>query len=130
MPWPLLADMVLVIHFGVLVFNVGGLLLIWIGNLAGWRWVNYLRFRVLHAGAIAYIVAKAWAGEACPLTMLEAWLREQAHQESYRGSFIEYWLQSLLFFNAPDWVFLLGYTLFGLLVLAIWLLFPPRRRKH
>ena len=73
-----LADIVLVLHFAVVLFVVGGLVLILAGNLIGWRWVNSRWFRLLHLAAIAIVVAEAWLGITCPLTTLEIWLRAQS----------------------------------------------------
>jgi hypothetical protein len=38
-------------------------------------------------------------------------------------------VQRLLFYDAPAWVFASAYTLFGLLVVAVWWRHPPERRK-
>jgi polyferredoxin len=80
-------------------------------------------------GAIAIITAETWLGFVCPLTTLEMWLRTQARTPTYRGSFISHWLQRLLYYDLPPWVFLVAYTLFGLLVLGAWIYFPPGRRS-
>ena len=125
-PYPLFADLVLGLHVLIVLFVVGGLLVIVAGNLRGWRWVNALWFRVLHAGAIAIVVSQAWLGLACPLTTLEMWLRAQAGLATYSDSFIGHWLQRLLYVDAPLWVFTVVYTLFGLLVAWVWLRFPAR----
>lgn len=125
LPYQQLADAVLVLHAAVVAFVVGGLVLVVIGNLRNWRWVNALWFRLAHLGAIAVVVAEAWQGVVCPLTTLEMWLRAKAGATTYSGSFIEYWLQRVLYYEAPSWVFALGYSLFGLLVLAAWRYFPP-----
>lgn len=127
MPFQLLADVVLAVHVALVAFVVGGLLLVVGGNLAGWRWVNTLGFRVAHLAAIAIVVAQSWLDIVCPLTSLEVWLRAQARQSSYTGGFIEHWLQRLLYYDFPGWVFTLAYSLFGLAVLASWWYFPPRR---
>lgn len=129
-PYRLFADVVLSLHFAVVVFVVGGLVLIIAGNLRGWRWVNAPWFRVAHLGAIGVVVAEVWLGITCPLTTLEVWLRAKAGAETYSVSFIEHWLQRLLFYKAPSWAFVLGYTVFGLLVLATWWYFPPRSKNH
>lgn len=126
-----LADAVLLLHFGVVLFVIGGLVLVVVGNLRGWwPWVNSLWFRLAHVLAIGIVVAQAWLGEVCPLTTLESWLRVKAGSPSYSKSFIEHWVQQLLFYEAPFWVFTLAYTVFGLLVLASWWYFPPRHKKH
>jgi hypothetical protein len=130
MPYQLLADAVLVLHLAIVAFIVAGLALVVAGNARGWDWVNHRGFRLLHLGAILYVVAQAWLGRLCPLTTFEQWLRRQAGSGSYGGSFIEHWGARVLYFEAPPWVFVLAYTVFGLLVLAAWWYFPPRRRGH
>jgi hypothetical protein len=126
----LLANAVLALHFGIAAFVVVGLLLVIAGNLARWRWVNNARFRVAHVAAIGIVVAESWLGFACPLTTLEMWLRSRAGQASYGDGFVEYWLQRVLYYSAPPWVFVAGYTVFALLVLATWWYFPPRFKSR
>ncbi len=132
-----LADLVLVLHAGVVAFVVGGLLLVWVGNgleLRGLnRFVNRLGFRVAHLLAIAVVVAESWLGIACPLTSLEYALRARARAgvaapDAGEG-FIASLLSRLLYYDLPAWVFTLGYSLFGLLVVATWRRFPPRRGR-
>lgn len=130
LPHQLLADAVLVLHAAVVAFIVGGLVLIVAGNLLGWPWVNSMAFRGAHLAAIAFVIAETWIGLVCPLTTLEAWLRSQAGVATLHTSFIEHWLQRLLFYEAPAWVFVLAYSVFGLLVVAAWWHFPPERRKR
>jgi hypothetical protein len=57
------------------------------------------------------------------------WLRRQAGEATYGASFIEHWVQRLLYYEAPSWVFTLAYSLFALLVAAAWWYFPPRRGR-
>ena len=122
-----LADLVLLVHFGIVLFVVGGLLLIALGNLLNWKWVNQWWFRVLHLLAIGIVVAESILGIECPLTTLENWLRVQAGQGAYQGSFIQHWIHQVMFFSAPGWVFTLAYSLFAALVLAAWWRWPPHR---
>ena len=128
----LLANAVLALHLAVVLFVVGGLLGVLVGNLRRWHWVNVLWFRLAHLAAIAFVVAQAWLGQVCPLTTLEMWLRARGGVSTYGGGFIEHWMQRLLYHDAPDWVFVAVYSVFGLLVLASWFYYPPvsRRRKR
>lgn len=130
LPYQLLADAVLTLHVGVVAFVVGGLLLVLVGNLGNWRWVNALWFRLAHLFAIAFVIAEVWLDITCPLTTLEMWLRTKAHATTYSGSFIEHWAQRVLYYEAPSWVFVFGYSFFGLLVVATWFRFPPTSRRR
>lgn len=125
----LLADAVLLAHFAVVVFVVGGLGLVLVGNMRHWHWVNSPLFRVAHIIAVGVVVAQTWLGRLCPLTILESWLREQAGEAAYRASFVSHWVQQVLYYEAPFWVFALIYTVFGLLVVAAWWYFPPRTKE-
>jgi hypothetical protein len=129
MPYQLLADIVLGLHVVIVFWVVGGLILVVVGNHYGWAWVNHLWFRLAHLGAISVVAAEAWLGVTCPLTTLEMWLRVKVGAATHGGGFVEYWLQHLLYYDAPAWVFLLGYSLFALLVVASWWYFPPRKRR-
>lgn len=129
----LLAEAVLALHFAIVLFVVGGLVVIIVGNVRGWHWVNSVWFRLLHLAAIVIVVAEVWLGITCPLTTLETWLRAQAEAgvaTDYNASFVGYWLQTLLFYSAPQWVFVVAYTAFGALVVAVWFRFPPDFRRH
>ncbi|MFG6666408.1 DUF2784 domain-containing protein [Halomonas sp. HNIBRBA4712] len=125
----LMADIVLLFHVLFVAFVVGGLLAIYAGRLWGWRWVRHRGFRIIHLAAIGYVVVQAWLGLVCPLTTLEMALRAQAGQASYSGAFIQHWLQRLLYYTAPEWVFVVVYSIFGALVGASWWVVPPRA-KH
>lgn len=121
-----LADMVLILHVAFVAFVVGGLLLILTGGFRNWEWVRNPWFRAVHLAAICVVVVQAWFGVICPLTTLEMVLRERAGDETYHGTFVAHWLQKLLFHQAPLWVFVVCYTLFGFAVIGSWWRFQPR----
>ena len=95
------ADLLLVLHFLVVAFLVGGLVLTWIGAALGWGWVRNPWFRYVHLGAIAFVALEAVAGMTCPLTHWENALRGGAGAESFVGR----WVQRLLYYRAPEWAF-------------------------
>ncbi|ASK19239.1 DUF2784 domain-containing protein [Halomonas sp. N3-2A] len=120
-----LADLILILHVLFVAFVVVGLLAIYAGYFLQWQWVRHRTFRIIHLCAIGYVVVQAWFGIVCPLTTWEMALRAKAGAGTYTGSFIQYWLQSLLYFTMPEWVFIVVYTLFGGLVLASWFVVRP-----
>ncbi len=121
-----LADLVLITHVAFVAFVIFGLLLIICGGIRKWNWIRNPWFRMAHLAAIGVVVVQAWFGVICPLTTLEMSLREQAGDETYHGTFIAYWLQKLIFFRAPAWVFMVCYSVFGLAVVSSWIGFRPR----
>lgn len=123
----LAADAVLLLHVLVAIFIVLGLVLVFVGNFLGWLWVRNPWFRVLHLLAISVVVLLSWIGLICPLTSIEMALRARAGDSGYSGSFISHWLEFFLYYQAPPWVFVICYTIFGVMVVASWFLVRPHR---
>ncbi|MBB3192121.1 GNAT family N-acetyltransferase [Halomonas cerina] len=124
--YSLAADAILMVHAAFVVFVILGLALTLIGKRRAWQWVRNPWFRLTHLVAIGVVVLQAWLGALCPLTAWEMALREKAGDVVYTDSFIAYWLHRLLYYQAPAWLFLLVYTLFGGLVLLSWIWIRPR----
>ena len=120
----MMADVLLVVHFAIAAFIVGGLPLVWLGAALGWRWVRNPWFRYAHLAAIAFVAAEALLGIACPLTVWEDMLRGGVQAESFIGR----WVRRLLFYEAPQWVFTAAYVAWAAATLATLRLVPPRRR--
>lgn len=120
----MLADVLVVVHFVIAGFVVGGLIVVWLGAALGWTWVRNPWFRYLHLGAIAFVAAEALLGIACPLTVWEDALRGGVRPES----FIARWVHRLLYYRAPEWVFTAAYVLWTLATLLTLRLVPPRRK--
>ena len=125
--YSLAADAILIFHALFVIFVVFGLLLIFIGKWFSWAWVKNPWFRIVHLVAIGIVVIQSWIGVICPLTMWEMSLRAKAGESLYSGSFIAHWLETLLYSQAPAWVFVIGYTAFGVLVIGSWFWVRPRR---
>jgi len=123
----IVADVILLIHVLFVFFVVFGLLLILAGKIFTWGWVYNFKFRIAHLVAIGVVVLQSWLGAICPLTVWEMNLRARAGDSVYEGSFIAHWMQRLLYYRAEEWVFILLYTLFAVLVVASWYWVRPRR---
>jgi hypothetical protein len=129
-PPGLLADAVLVVHFGIAAFLTLGLPLIWIGAAAGRRFVRNPWFRWSHAGLMGFVLAETVAGELCPLTVWEAALRRAAGEDGGKPeSFVAHWLGRVLFPDLdPAW-FEAAYGLFFALIVLTLFLVPVRRAE-
>lgn len=123
----LAADSILLLHFAFVMFVIFGLVFILLGKWRSWAWVRNPWFRYAHLAAIGFVVLQSWLGAICPLTIWEMALREQAGGAVYTGAFIAHWLESILYYQAPPWVFVVAYTAFGILVLVSWFWVRPRR---
>jgi len=81
--WPrLLADVLVGLHFGFVVFEVAG------GFLA-WRWP---RTAWVHVPVALWGALIEFMGWICPLTPLENDLRRAAGEAGYAGGFIEHYV--------------------------------------
>lgn len=129
LPFRLLADAVLVLHFSFIVFVVGGLVVVVVGNVRGWTWVNRYWLRMAHLGGIGFVVVESWLEVPCPLTTLEAWLRDGGGAATYSQGFIEHWVQRVFAYEIRPWMFKFVDGAIGSLALFAWWRFPPQR-KH
>lgn len=120
------AETLLFTHVLFVGFVIFGLHLILAGKLFSWSWVRNPWFRVAHITSLAVVVFQSWVGVICPLTSWEMALRSKAGDTVYAGSFVSHWLTEILYYQAPEWVFIVSYTTFGLLVLACWFWVRPR----
>jgi hypothetical protein len=120
------ADIILVSHVLFVAFVVLGLFLIFLGKFKTWHWVRNPWWRGIHLLSIAVVAVQSWLGIICPLTNWEIALRTRAGEAGYGGSFISHWLNVLLYYQAPQWVFVVCYSIFAALVLASWFWVKPR----
>jgi hypothetical protein len=123
----LAADVLLFGHALFVAFVVVGLALIFIGKPVHWAWVRNPWFRIAHLAAIGIVALQSWIGVICPLTTWEMALRERAGEVTYSGSFISHWLEAILYYQAPAWVFTVSYTVFVAVVAGSWFWVRPRR---
>ncbi|MDJ0792843.1 MAG: DUF2784 domain-containing protein [Woeseiaceae bacterium] len=122
----LAADLLLLTHVLFVAFVVFGLILVYVGKPLNWSWVRNPSFRLAHLAAIGVVTIQAWLGVICPLTTWEMALRRQVGDATYSGEFIAHWLEEILYYRAPPWVFIVCYTVFAALVVVSWFWVRPR----
>ncbi len=120
----LLADIVLAFHFALALFLVFGMTLIPLGFLYSWQWTRNRRFRQVHAGLMIFIAIEAIFAITCPLTLIEAQLRQTSAPESFWA----YQLNQLLYWDLPPSFFLMLYLACSLWVIYLWKKVPPKSK--
>lgn len=118
-----LADVVLLIHFAVAALITAGLLLIPVGGVGGWRWVRWRRLRIAHVTLMLFVAFESVIGVACPLTLLEATLRQSVTPESFWA----YHLQKWLYWDLPLSFFIVLYLTCAAWAVFLWWWIPPDR---
>jgi hypothetical protein len=122
----LVADLLVAIHFGWVIFIVFGLLVIIVGGILRWRFIRNFWFRTIHLAMILIVVFEEIFRIPCPLTIWEYELRTTSGQLYVTDMpFIPRLIHKLIFFDFPPIVFTVAYFLFGLAVLLSWPLVPP-----
>lgn len=124
----MLAEFILAIHLIVIAFNVLGLVIVPLGGLLGWRIVRVAWLRLLHLALLAIVVGQALAGRACILTI---WQDELTGQSNVPSPMIMKFIDGLIYWNLPLWVFTVIYAAAFLYVVALVALVPfwgPRHR--
>jgi hypothetical protein len=122
----ILADLVVAFHVAYVGYVVLGQLAILLGVLLRWKWIRNPWFRWTHLIMMSIVGFEAAASITCPLTTWETQLRRLANEGAPEGSFVGRLLDSVIFINAPDWAIEAGHIAFALLVIATFVLAPPR----
>ena len=121
----LLGQVILAVHLVVIAFNVIGLAAIPLGGVLGWSWVRLRWLRLLHLASLGIVAVQAALGEACFLPIWQAVATGEAPEP-----LITRWVNSLIYWPLPMWVFTTAYITVFAYVLALWWLVPPRTARR
>lgn len=119
-----LGQVVLAIHLLVIAFNVAGLVVIPLGARLGWRFVRLRWLRLAHLVSLAVVALQAVLGRACFLTDWQAALTGGGAGDPL----LMRWVNSLVYWPLPMWVFSALYMVVFAYVVALWWWIPPERR--
>ena len=118
-----MANLVMIIHFGVATFITLGFFVIPLGYKFGWGWTKLWKLRLLHLLMIGTVTAEAIVGLTCPLTILENLLRD----ENETQTFVAYWIKRILYWDLPRQLFIIFYSLSFLWGILLWKYCPPKK---
>jgi hypothetical protein len=85
--YPVLAELVVLVHLAFVVFVV-------LGGLLAMKWPGLIW---AHLPAVFWGVAIELSGWICPLTPLENWLRHKGGEENYQFDFVAHYLLPMLY---------------------------------
>mgnify|MGYP001973931191 CR=1 FL=1 len=119
----LMADLILIIHFLIVVFIISLFALIPYGYHKKWTWVSLKKIRYTHLLLITFITIESILGFICPLTVLENNLRGIITNQT----FISKYLSKIIFYNFSSSVFLSLYFTGFLFAVYLSLKFPPKK---
>jgi hypothetical protein len=120
----MMIEAILAAHVAVILFNVVGLVAVPIGAICNWRFVHIRWWRVLHVMSLAAVSAQALAGRACFLTI---WQDGLAGSAGPTMPLIMRWINEVVYWPLPLWVFAALYALVFAFALALLWLVPTRR---
>ncbi|MBC8285512.1 MAG: DUF2784 domain-containing protein [Nitrospinae bacterium] len=112
-------EFVLILHFLVILF-------VFVGFPIGLK-INHRGFRIFHACVLTFISALMVFGMACPLTILEEWLRGDA---VYEGSFIATWLNRIIYLEGMDSGFVVYLAVAFTVLVATSFFWKPLARRQ
>jgi hypothetical protein len=118
-----MSSAILAFHLLVIAFNVLGLIAIPVGAALNWRWVRIRWWRALHIASWAVVALQAALGRACFLTLWQ----DQLTGASGQPPLIERWVDSVIYWPLPIWVFGAIYLALFAAVAALWWRVPTRR---
>jgi Protein of Unknown function (DUF2784) len=122
MIWAVLADALVIAHFGFIAFVI-------FGGFLTWRWP---RVAFAHLPALAWGIWVEASNSICPLTPLENGLRIRGGEAGYSGGFLAHYLGGILYpaglTSHIQW--LLAVLLIGLNVLAYAHLIARKSRAY
>jgi len=113
---------VLALHLAIIAFNVAGCVLIPIGAWRRWRCVREFWLRLAHLLSLATVALQALLGRACILTIWQG----DASGASHVQPLIAGWINRLIYWPLPLWLFAVAYAAVFAYVIALWIFVRPR----
>ena len=118
----MLADIILILHFLIVIFITVGFLLIPIGYFYDWSWTKNFKLRLFHFGLMFIVTFETLVGITCPLTSIENYLRGINNSKS----FVSFWIEKIIYWDFPTSFFIFLYFVFLGWTLLMWKIYPPK----
>ena len=119
----LISDIVLILHFFIVIFITLGFFLVPVGYKLNWEWLRNIKLRSLHLGLICLVALETFLGVRCPLTIIEIKLNSL----NYSQTFIGYWISRVVYWDLPTLFFIALYAICASWTILMWKIFPPNK---
>ena len=119
----LMSDIVLILHFCIVIFITSIFFLVPVGYKFKWKLSSNIKLRALHLGLICLVTVETLLGITCPLTLIEINL----NNFNYSQSFVAFWISKIVYWNLPTLFFIILYSLCFLWTILMWKIFPPKK---
>lgn len=130
MIYKVLADIIVFVHFGWILFMIGG----FIFTIAGFFWKRFFDLwllRSLHLSGLTYVAILAILEKYCPLTILENILRQRHNPElTYPGSFIVHYVEKLIYPDVDPFIIVVPTIFMAIFTIVIFVVRPPGKIKR
>ena len=110
MLYGLAADATVFLHLAFIGFVIFGAFLV----------QKHPRWKYLHWASLCYGLLVELFNWYCPLTLLEQYLRAGWGRGAYERSFVAHYLDPLMYWDVPRWVFIAGAALVAALNVAFY----------
>ena len=121
----MLADIILILHFLIVIFITAGFIIIPIGYYYNWNWIQNFKLRLFHFGLMFIVTFETLVGITCPLTSIENYLRGINNSKS----FISFWIEKIIYWDFPTSFFMFLYFVFLGWTLLMWKIYPPNLKN-
>ena len=141
MLYKILADLVVLIHFGWILFMLWGFVLTVWGSVCvyvlpaardrGKKFFDRWIFRTAHLAGIIYVAILTIQGKYCPLTILENDLRGKYDAElAYPGSFVIHYIEKIVYPEANFLIFVIPTIIIAVFAVLMFMIRPPAKIKR
>jgi len=130
MLYRLLADAIMVVHFGWIIFMLAGFVLT---VRAFWypRFFDRWLFRSVHSAGILFVALLEVLGKFCPLTIWENALRRSYDPNTdYPGSFIIGLIEKLIYPDVSPLVVIIPTIVMAVFTFIVFIMRPPSKFKR
>ena len=122
----MLADIILILHFLIVIFITVGFIIIPIGYYYNWNWIQNFKLRLFHFGLMFIVTFETLVGITCPLTSIENYLRGINNSKS----FVSFWIEKIIYWDFPTSFFMFLYFVFLGWTLLMWKIYPPKFKDN